>query len=105
VEEVLREAEDRFDRRYAMKAKGLDFDGIVQQVARVLKMKPADVLRRGKEPQIVNARHLLCYWASRELGMTNVEISARLRVCQSAVSRGALRGERIAEENDYHLGH
>jgi len=103
VEEVLKEADDRLDRRYAIKAKGIDFDGIVLQVAHVLKMKPADVLKRGKEPQTVTARDLLSYWASRELGMTTVDISKRLRVCQSAVSRGALRGERMAEENDYRL--
>jgi putative transposase len=103
VEEVLKEADDRLDRRYAMRAKGLDFDGIVQRVARALKMKPAEVLKRGKQPETVKARNLLCYWASRELGMTTVEISQRLRVCQSAVSRGAIRGERIAAENYYRL--
>ena len=103
VEEVLKEADDRFDRRYAMRAKGLDFDGIVRQVAETLKIKPADVLKRGKKPETVKTRNLLCYWASRELGMTTVEISKRLRVCQSAVSRGALRGERMAAENGYRL--
>ena len=103
VEEVLSKADDHLDRRYAMKAKGFDFDGIVGQVAHALRMKPADVLKRGKEPETVKARCLLCYWASRELGMTTVEISKRLRVCQSAVSRGALRGEGMAEENAYRL--
>jgi hypothetical protein len=103
VEEVLKGAGDRLDRRYAMKAKGLDFDGIAKQVARALNMNPADVLKRGKEPETVKARNLLSYWACRELGMTTVEISRRLRVCQSAVSRGALRGERLAAENAYRL--
>jgi putative transposase len=103
VEEVLKGAGDRLDRRYAMKAKGLDFDGVAKQVARALKMNPADVLKRGKKPQTVKARNLLCYWACRELGMTTVEIAKRLQVCQSAVSRGALRGERMAAENAYRL--
>ena len=103
VEEVLTEADDRLHRRYSMKAKGIDFDRVVQQVAHVLKLKPADVLKRGKKPETVKARNILCYWANRELGMTTVEISERLGVCQSAVSRCALRGERTATENNYRL--
>jgi len=103
VEEVLKEADDRLHRRYSMKAKGIDFDRVVQQVAHVLKLKPADVLKRGKKPETVKARNILCYWANRELGMTTVEISERLGVCQSAVSRCALRGERTATENNYRL--
>jgi len=103
VEEVLKQADDRLDHRYAMRAKGLDFDGIVRHVANLLNMEPAHVFNRGKEPRTVNARNLLCYWANRELGMTTVEISKRLRICQSAVSRCALRGERAAAENNYRL--
>lgn len=103
VEEVLKQADDRLSRRYAMRTKGLNFDGIVHQVARVLKIEPTDVLKRGKETQTVNARDLLCYWATRELGMTTVEISRRLKICQSSVSRGALRGETIAADHMYRL--
>lgn len=103
VEEVLRQADDQLDRRYTMRAKGLDFDGIVHRVAHLLEMKPADVLKRGKEPQTVKARDILCYWASRDLGMTTVEISKRLKICQSSVSRGALRGEAIIADSRYNL--
>jgi putative transposase len=103
VEEVLKQASDRLDHRYALRAKGLDFDGLVDHVAHVMEIRPAQVLKRGKEPEAVKARNVLCYWATRELGMTTVEIARRLRVCQSSVSRCALRGEAIAAENHYHL--
>lgn len=103
VEEVLKQAGDQLDRGYEMRAKGLDFDGIIHRVAHLLEMKPADVLKRGKEPQTVKARNILCYWATRELGMTTVAISKRLKMCQSSVSRGALRGEVIVADNRYHL--
>jgi putative transposase len=103
VEEVLKQADDRLDRRYEMRAKGLDFDGIVQRVAHVLKIRPADVLKKGKEPQTVKARNVLCYWATRELDMTTVEVAKRLRICQSSVSRGALRGEAVVADNMYRL--
>jgi len=64
-------------------------------------MDTADVLSGGKAPQTVKARSLLCYWANRELGMTTVEISKRLGICQSAVSRAAQKGERFANENNF----
>lgn len=103
VEEVLRQANDRLDRRYSMRAKGIDFDGLVNHVAHVMGIRPAEVLKKGKEPETVKARSVLCYWATRELGMTSVEIARRLRLCQSTVSRCALRGETTATENKYRL--
>ena len=76
---------------------------IVSKVAEVLGIDAVDVLSRGKAPQTVKARSLLCYWANRELGMTTVELSKRLRICQSAASRTSQRGERIAYENNFRL--
>jgi REP element-mobilizing transposase RayT len=94
VEQVLQEAEDRLERRYALEAKGYNFDQIIERVAIVLKMNDSDVLKRSKDPQTVKARSLLCFWANRELGMTTVEISHRLKLSQSAVSRASMRGEK-----------
>ena len=103
VEQVLKEAEDRLERRYALEAKGYDFDHVIERVAQVLNMNVSDVLKRSKDPQTVKARSLLCFWANRELGMTTVEISHRLKVSQSAVSRASMRGEKLSLQNDFHL--
>jgi putative transposase len=103
VERVLKAADDRLERRYDLEAQGYDFDTVVERVSNVLDMEARDVLRRGKDPQTVKARSLLCYWANRELGMTTVELSHRLRVCQSAVSRASSRGESIAIQNNLKL--
>ena len=103
VEQVLKEAEDRLERRYALEAKGYGFDQVIERVAQVLSMNVSDVLKRSKDPQTVKARSLLCFWANRELGMTTVEISHRLKVSQSAVSRASMRGEKLSLQNDFHL--
>ena len=103
VEQVLKEAEDRLERRYALEAKGYDFDHVIERVAQVLNMNVSDVLKRSKDPQTVKARSLLCFWANRELGMTTVEISHRLKVSQSAVSRASMRGEKLSLQNNFHL--
>ena len=103
VEQVLKEADDRLERRYALEAKGYDFEQVVERVAQVMNMNASDVLKRSKDPQTVKARSLLCFWANRELGMTTVEISHRLKLSQSAVSRSSMRGEKLALRNGFHI--
>ena len=103
VEQVLKEAEDRLERRYALEAKGYDFEQVVERVAQVMNINASDVLKRSKDAQTVKARSLLCFWANRELGMTTVEISHRLKLSQSAVSRSSMRGEKIALRNGFHI--
>jgi chromosomal replication initiation ATPase DnaA len=103
VERVLKAHEERLERRYNFQAKGYDFDTVVAQVARALDMDVGTVLGRGKDPQTVKARSLLCYWANWELGMSTVELSHRLRISQSAVSRASLRGEKIALQSKFRV--
>jgi REP element-mobilizing transposase RayT len=103
VEQVLKEAEDRLERRYALEAKGYNFEQVVERVAQVMNMDASDVLKRSKDPQTVKARSLLCFWANRELGMTTVAISHHLKISQSAVSRSSMRGETLALRNDFHI--
>jgi REP element-mobilizing transposase RayT len=103
VERVLKAAEDRLERRYALEVRGYDFGKAVARVAAVLNIEARDVLSRSKDSQTVKARRLLCYWANRELGMATVEIARRLKISQSAVSRASRCGEKIASENGFQL--
>jgi REP element-mobilizing transposase RayT len=103
VEQVLKAAEDRLERRYAIEVKGYDFQKVVKRVAEMLNIDYRIVLSRNKDPQTVNARRLLCYLANQELGMTTVEIAHRLRISQSTVSRCSRWGEKMASENEFHL--
>ena len=82
-----------------MKARGYDFDRVVLRVAEVMGMRQDQVTAFGKSPRTVTARSLLCFWAHRKLGMTTVQIAARLRIGQPSVSRSSIRGETIAGEN------
>jgi hypothetical protein len=103
VEQILKAAEDRLERRYAIEVKGYDFEKVVSRVAELLNIDCRDVLSRKKDPQTVKARRLLCFWANQELGMTTVEIAHRLKISQPTVSRCSRWGERIASENEFRL--
>ena len=103
VETVLKASQDEFERNYLFKARGYDFNTVVDRVAEVLGIKRAEVLSSGRQPRRVQARSLVCFWASRELGMSMVELSKRLKISQPTVSQSANRGEKIAKENKLNL--
>ena len=103
VEAVLKFCQDEYEEKYLLKSKGYDFDAVVNRVAEVIGTDKAEVLSQGRQPHRVKARSLLCFWASRDLGMSIVELSKRLRISQPTASQSANRGEKIARESDLKL--
>ena len=96
VESVLAAQEEKMERRYRLRAIGYDFERLVQRVAELLTIEPREVLSSGKQPHRVRARSLLCYWAVRELGMSNTGAGKRLGITQPGVCRAVRRGEEFA---------
>ena len=47
---------------------------------------------------VVRARSLFCYWAVRELGISNRAVAGHLGLTQPAVSIAVRRGEKLAED-------
>ena len=72
-------------------------------VAQVLDLPLEKVWEKNRHPQVVQARSLLCYWASKKLGMRMTEIASRLGLTQPAMRSAARRGEEIAMQNCYSL--
>lgn len=100
AENVLKESKESFERKYKIKAKGYDFDWLVKRVARLLDIKPEDVLARGKYKQTIKTRDLLCYWGTRELGMTTIELAQRPNLTQPTISQSAMRGRKKPQMQD-----
>jgi REP element-mobilizing transposase RayT len=98
VESVLNEAQESLERKYRLAAAGHDFKWLVGRVAERMGIRQQDVLARGKYPQTVKARSVLCYWATCELEMTTVELSKKLKVSQPTVSQSVKRGAQIVDE-------
>jgi len=103
VEEVLAEANERYERRYRLKAKGVDLRAVAHRVGELLRMEPEEVFRRGKGRKTVQAHGLLCYWATEELGMTQQALAQRLRITQPAISLAVRRGEQLAAQQGWKL--
>jgi REP element-mobilizing transposase RayT len=100
---VLRYAGERMETRYRLKSEGIELDDVAQRVAHVMGLPLEVVWENYRRPQTVQARSLLCYWASRELGLSMTEIANRLGLTQPAVSIAARRGEVIAKQKKYSL--
>lgn len=103
VELVIKSAEESFERKYQLKAKGYDFNQVKERVAELMKIEPDQVTAPDKSPQTVFARSLLCFWVHRELGMSTIEIAKKLNMSQPAISRSSRRGEKIAREKGFKL--
>jgi len=103
VENVLAAADEKLERTYQYKSKGYNLNSVIEKVSELLEMENIDLLGGGKQSKVVMARSLVCYFANSELGLTTVELSRRLNVCQSAVSRSVIRGKEIADKEGYKL--
>jgi REP element-mobilizing transposase RayT len=103
VKAVLKNQNERLQRRYRIQMQGLDFEKVVDRVAQIFKLKPVEVLSSVKQSRWVEARSLLCYWAVKELEITGAEVARRLKMSKSGVSRAVVRGEKIASDRKLSL--
>ena len=101
VTTVLQQAGEQLERRYYLKAKGYDFEAVVERVVKLLGMEPNQVLANSKNKQAVRARSLVCFWAFNELGMNQTELAQKFGISQPAVSSAVSRGEEIVRTNCY----
>ena len=103
VLDVLKEAEERFERKYELKARGYDLDALAEHVEEIFGMEPGDIYSPGKYKRLIKPRSVFCYWAVRELGETATSLAKGLSLTQAGVSKSVLRGEKIVKEMNLKL--
>ena len=96
VETVLKAAQENLDRKSMIRTLGYDFEWLVDRVTGMFGLTINELLTGGKQRRTVQARSVLCYWGTRELGMSAVGISKRLNIASS-------RGRQIVEEQGLKL--
>jgi putative transposase len=100
---VLKESEERFERKYELKARGYDLAALAERVEEIFGMEPGDIYSAGKYKRLIKPRSVFCYWAVRELGETATSLAKGLSLTQSGVSKAVLRGEKIVKERNLKL--
>jgi hypothetical protein len=103
VARVLAGAAEQLERTYRRAASGYSLERLIQQVAKLLALSPAEVLEQGKTRQRVEARSLVCYWATTELGITQTQLAQRLPLHQPAISNAVRRGAALVRQRRYSM--
>ena len=105
VDEVLSQAEEHFEQKYRLQVEGYDLDRLIERVGELLGVTPEDIMERGKGRRKVEARSILCYWATDRLGISQTELAKRLNLTQPAVSQAVARGKEQVKLESYSLFH
>ena len=79
----------------------MSFEHVVNRVAQLLDVSPDQVLAGGKQKATVAARSLVCFWATSELAISQVELGQKLKISQPAVSMAVRRGAQLASHYSY----
>jgi REP element-mobilizing transposase RayT len=103
VDRVLLHAKEEKERRYSLMAAGIDLDAVARRVCEVLHAEMEDLFGAGKNPDRVRARSLYCYWAVRELGVSQTELARQFSLSPAALTKTVRRGEALAKEREYTL--
>jgi putative transposase len=103
VAQVLADAGEKLERKYRLTEGGYDLDRLIHRVAELLGISPEEVIEPGKAGQRVEARSLLCYWATTELGMSQTQLAQRLPLKQPAISNAVRRGASLVRLRQYSI--
>jgi putative transposase len=103
VQSVLKQNEQAYDRRYRLKARGVDLNVIAHRVSELLDIAMDALWSKGKHRHVVKARSLLCYWAVDELHMSMSELAGRFEISATAISKSVLRGKTLAKKHGFEL--
>ncbi len=103
VRDVLAHAEEQMDHKYRLTAQGIDLDAVVGRVCELMKISKHEIYLPGKERGRVRARSLLCYFAARQVCVSQAELCRLFKISPAAVTFAVRRGEELATREGYSL--
>lgn len=103
VTEVLAQAEEKLKSKYRIRAKGLDLNKLINRVAEITQLTPNELLDGIRDKRRTDARSILIYWATDQLGIRQSELAEKLNLTQPAISQAARRGKLLVENNSYSM--
>ncbi len=103
VEGILAQAKEDLELKHRLKAEGYDFDKVVDRVSDLMGLERDEVLSPGKYKKVVQARSVVCYWAMREIGISQGVLAQKFAISQPAISMAVKRGEQVVNRNNFSL--
>ena len=94
VQSVLELAQEQYEKKTLSAAKGFDLETLIERVAEKMGLGPTDLRGPNKQRMSVRGRSSICALAMEYLGFSGRELSRRLEVSPSAVSKLLQRGRK-----------
>ncbi|MDA8139289.1 MAG: transposase [Desulfobacteraceae bacterium] len=101
VKEVLKQADERLQNRYRMVAEGYDITKLCKRISEITNISPRQLLDGQRDRLRTQARSILCYWATDQLGISQMELAQMLKQTQPAISQAVRRGRLLADKNGW----
>ena len=101
VKEALSQAEEQFQQKHRMQAEGYDLKKLIKRVAEIMEMRYEDVIDSERDRKRIQARSILCFWATDQLGVSQTQLGQILNLTQPAISYAVRRGKAITESKSY----
>ena len=92
VASVLQHAGEQYEKKTLAQRKGIGLDTLIGKVADHFRLEPARLQAPGRQRLLARARSLICALAVDRLGTSGREVSRRLNLSASAVSKLTQRG-------------
>ena len=99
TESVLKQANEKYEKKSHAIAKGIDVDTLIDIVADTLKISSNIIKSNSKQQPGGRARAIICYLASERLGISGAQLARQLRLSPSAVSKLIIRGRQDGMAN------
>jgi REP element-mobilizing transposase RayT len=103
VEAALSQAEEAFERRYKLKSLGYDLPRLAERAAEIFGIDVEEIYSPGRKDRKVKARSLVCFWASRELGISLTELARTFGMSVPGIGYAVERGEKLVKQNKFTL--
>jgi putative transposase len=103
VSEVLKEADEKYERYYEQRKKGYSLKTVEERVFEIYGIDRDEIYSKSRVQAISDARGLFCYWAVEELGYKLTDMARRFGMTGPGVGYAVRRGRKIAEDNQFRL--
>lgn len=103
VEQALSDDELRVDRKTRRRQQGWTLDELVRCVCNAYEVDESSLTVKARMNNLAIAKSLICFWGFEELGLTLVEIGARLQIRQQSVSPWVQKGRIYSQSKNLTL--
>jgi hypothetical protein len=103
VEDMLKISDEVLMRKEKLHRQGWNIHKLVERACELFEIDKEDILRRGKQNNISQARSLVAYWGRKELGLSGSELAAFFGITKQSISEAVARGEQLVREKGHYL--